>query len=453
MHALLRSSVRSSLHRIASLTFRRILCFTLAASWLLASSHGQGSAPVNSAVIAPVITVEHGPNAPQQMAKPYVILVSLDGFRYDYAKKYHADHLLALAAQGASASEGMLPAYPSITFPNHYTIVTGLYPEHHGIVANSFYDPARKDTYSYHDSKSVGDGTWYGGTPLWVLAEQQGMRSASFFWVGSEADVQGVRPTYYLKFDGSFPNPKRVEQVIAWLHLPPEQRPHMITLYFSDTDSAGHRYGPDSPQVADAVHELDGEIGKLVDGIKESKLPVDLIVLADHGMVEVKGAPIHLDEYGLNASSFGQIIGPVMYPKSDDDAQKAYEALRGKSDKFVVYRRAQVPAYLHFDSNPREGDPVVVPTGPYFINAIADPRGAEHPPVGMHGYDATRMPEMKAIFFAAGPDIRPGIALEPFENVNVYPLIAKILGLDITNLRTGPIDGKLGVLGGILKTK
>jgi predicted AlkP superfamily pyrophosphatase or phosphodiesterase len=439
------SWLKPSLQHISRRTLNRALCIALAAACLLASSCGQ--------TIAPVITVDHGPNAPQQMAKPYVILVSLDGFRYDYAKKYHADHLLALAAEGASAPEGMLPAYPSITFPNHYTIVTGLYPEHHGIVANSFYDPVRKDTYSYHDSKAVGDGTWYGGTPLWVLAEQQGMRSASFFWVGSEADVQGVRPTYYLKFDGSFPNPKRVEQVIAWLHLPPEQRPHMITLYFSDTDSAGHRYGPDSPQVADAVHELDGEIGKLVDGIKESKLPVDLIVLADHGMVEVKGAPIHLDEYGLNASSFAQIIGPVMYPKSDDDAQKVYEALRGKSDKFTAYRRAQVPAYLHFDSNPREGDPVVVPTGPYFINAIADPRGAEHPPVGMHGYDATRMPEMKAIFFAAGPDIRPGIALEPFENVNVYPLIAKILGLDITNLKTGPVDGTLGALGGILKTK
>ena len=445
--------LKPSLRRIAILTFKRVLCVALASGWLAASSYGQASPSVNSAGIAPVISVDHGPNTPQQMAKPYVILVSLDGFRYDYAKKYHADHLLALSAQGASAPEGMLPSYPSITFPNHYTIVTGLYPEHHGIVANSFYDPARKDTYSYHDSKSVGDGTWYGGTPLWVLAEQQGMRSASFFWVGSEADVQGVRPTYYLKFDGSFPNPKRVEQVLAWLHLPPEQRPHMITLYFSDTDTAGHRYGPDSPQVADAVHELDGEIGKLVDGIKESKLPVDLIVLADHGMVEVKGAPTHLDEYGLNASSFAPIIGPTIYPKSDDDAQKAYEALRGKSDKFVVYRRTQVPAYLHFDSNPREGDPVVVPTGPYFINATADPRSAEHPPAGMHGYDATRMPEMKAIFFAAGPDIRPGITLEPFENVNVYPLVAKILGLDITNLKTGPIDGTLGALGGILKTK
>jgi predicted AlkP superfamily pyrophosphatase or phosphodiesterase len=445
MHASLRSFAGSSLHRITSRTFHHLLCAVIGAGWLVTSSCAQGTAPV--------IVVDHGPNSPQQMAKPYVVLVSLDGFRYDYAKKYHADHLLALAAQGASAPDGMLPAYPSITFPNHYTIVTGLYPEHHGIVANSFYDPVRKDTYSYHDPKSVGDGTWYGGTPLWVLAEQQGMRSASFFWVGSEADVQGVRPSYYLKFDGSFPNPKRVEQVVAWLHLPPEQRPHMITLYFSDTDSAGHRYGPESQQVADAVHELDGEIGKLVDGIKESKLPVDLIVLADHGMVEVKGAPIHLDEYGLNASWFAPIIGPTVYPKSDEEAEKAYEALRGKSDKFMVYRRAQVPAYLHFDSNPREGDPVVVPTGPYFINATSDPRGADHPPVGMHGFDATRMPEMKAIFLAAGPDIRPGITLEPFENVNVYPLIAKILGLDITNLKTGPIDGKLGTLGTILKTK
>jgi len=367
-------SLKGSLKRISTC----ILCFALAVGWLAAASYGQA--------ISPVITVDHGPNAPQQLSKPYVIMVSLDGFRYDYAKRYQANHLLALAAQGASAPEGMIPTYPSITFPNHYTIVTGLYPEHHGIVANSFYDPARKEVYSYRDAKSVADGTWYGGTPLWVLAEQQGMRSASFFWVGSEADIQGLRPTYYLKFDGSFPNRKRVEQVLAWLHLPPEQRPHMITLYFSDTDTAGHRYGPDSPEVAEAVHELDGEIGKLVDGIKESKLPVDLIVLADHGMANVKGAPIHLDQYGLNPSWFAQIVGSSLYPKSDDDAQKAYAALRGKSDKFLVYRHAQVPAYLHFDSNPREGDPVVVPTGPYFINVSADLRAPEHPPAGAHGY-------------------------------------------------------------------
>jgi hypothetical protein len=417
----------------------RILCFALAAGWLAVESRGQDNVPV--------IIADHGPNAPQQLSKPYVILVSLDGFRYDYAKRYRADHLLALATQGASAPEGMLPAYPSITFPNHYTIVTGLYPEHHGIVANSFYDPARNEVYSYRDAKSVADGTWYGGTPLWVLAEQQGMRSACFFWVGSEADIQGVRPTYYLRFDSSFPNGKRVEQVLAWLHLPPQQRPHMITLYFSSTDTAGHQYGPDSPEVAEAVHELDGEIGKLMDGIKESGLPVDLIVLADHGMVKVDGPPIRLDQYGLSPSWFARTVDSSLYPKSDDDAKKAYEGMRGKSDKFLVYRRAQVPAYLHFDSNPREGDPVVIATGPYLISAGADARA----PVGMHGYDATRMPEMKALFVAAGPDIRTGIVLEPFENVNVYPLVAKILGLNIKNLKTGPIDGTLSVLGGILR--
>jgi len=191
--------------------------------------------------ISTVIVVDHGPNTPQQLSKHYVIFVSLDEFRYDYARLYHADHLVTLASEGASAPEGMLRAYPFITFPNHYTIVTGLYPEHHGIGANTFYDPARKEVYSYRDARSVGDGTWYGGTPLWVLAEQQGMRSACFSWVGCEADVRGVRPSYYLRFDGKFPDEKRVDQVPAWLHLPPEQRPHIIALYFSDTDTAGHQ--------------------------------------------------------------------------------------------------------------------------------------------------------------------------------------------------------------------
>ncbi|HYM77763.1 MAG TPA: ectonucleotide pyrophosphatase/phosphodiesterase [Candidatus Dormibacteraeota bacterium] len=433
--------MHNSLQRIA----KRAVLFTLAVLLLAITCHAQA--------IAPVITVEHGPNAPQQLSKPYVILVSLDGFRYDYAKRYHADHLLALAADGASAPEGMLPSYPTITFPNHYSIVTGLYPEHHGIVNNDFYDPALKETYSNSMAGEVlADGTWYGGTPLWVLAEQQGMRSASFFWVGCEADIQGVRPTYYLKYDGKFPNGKRVEQVLAWLHLPPEQRPHFITLYFSDTDGAGHRYGPESPQVADAVHELDGEIGKLMEGIKESKLAVDLIVLADHGMVKVEGEPIRLEQYGFNPAWFAHVEGTLLYPKSDDAAQKAYEAMRGKSDKFSVYRRAQVPAYLHFDSSPREGDPVIVPNGPYYLTtATADER--VHVPVGYHGFDVTRMPEMKALFVAAGPDIRHGVVLPPFENVNVYPLVARILGLDITKLKTGPIDGKLGELEGILQTK
>jgi predicted AlkP superfamily pyrophosphatase or phosphodiesterase len=401
--------------------------------------------------IAPVITVDHGPNAPSQLSKPYVILVSLDGLRYDYPQLYHAQNLLALAASGATAAEGMIPSYPTVTFPNHYSIITGLYPEHHGIVANRFYDPTRKEVYDFHDLKSVHDGTWYGGTPLWVLAEQQGMRSASFFWVASETEIQGMRPTYYLNYDDSFPNEKRIDQVLAWLRLPPQQRPHFITLYFADADHAGHEHGPDSPQVAAAVSELDKEIGRLVSGLKQLNLPVDVIVVADHGMAKVRDGSVLLDQLGLKTSSFEKIVEPFLYPKSDGDAQIAYESLRGKSDRFEVYRRAQMPSRFHFDSNPRAGDPIIVATGPYYIRANQDPMKPQAPLPGNHGYDTARVPEMKALFVAAGPDIRPGSMLPSFENVDIYPLIANILGLDITHLKTGPIDGKLDVLRSILK--
>ena len=413
---------------------------------------------------APVV-VEHGPNSAEQQSKHYVILVSLDGFRYDYARKYDAHNLVALGERGASAPDGMIPAYPSITFPNHYTIVTGLYPEHHGIVGNVFYDPARKQVYSYRDPQAQSDGTWYGGTPLWVLAEQQGMHAACFFWPGSEADIQGMRPSYYMKYDAKYPNEKRVEQVLAWLRLPPAQRPHFITLYFSDVDSAGHAHGPDSEEVAGAVHEVDKEVGRLEAGLARLKLPVDVIVLADHGMIKVEGDWIDLDQH-FDRSLLERSEETFMYPKSEADAAKIYDSLNGKSDKFRVYRSGHVPEHLHFDGNPREGDPIVVPTGPYLLRVSAPPpapagaagnpamAGGGHgsgPPVGMHDYDPASMPEMKAIFYAAGPDIRGGVKVTPFEDVNVYPLVAHMLGLDIARLKTGAIDGKLSVLRGVLK--
>ena len=412
------------------------------------SSAQQNAAP--AAQLASPITVERGPNTPEQQVKPSVILVSLDGFRYDYPRIYHAPNLEALGARGASAPEGMIPAYPSITFPNHYTIVTGLYPEHHGIVANVFYDPARKQIYSYKDEQTVTDGTWYGGTPLWVLAEQQGMRSACFFWPGSEADIQGTLPTYYMKYDAKFPNRQRVEQVLRWLQLPAEQRPHFITLYFSDVDSAGHAHGPESPEVASAVREVDDEIGRLARGVSKLNLRVDVVVLADHGMAKVEGDWINLSEY-FDTRWLEKSAESFMYPRSEAAAEEVFAALDGKSDKFKVYRNGAVPVGLHFDGNLREGDPVVVATGPYLIRVNAPPGAGDAmhpagPPLGMHGYDPAHMPEMKAIFFAAGPDIRRGQKVAPFENVNVYPFVASILGLDISHLRTGAVDGDLKVL-------
>jgi Type I phosphodiesterase / nucleotide pyrophosphatase len=401
---------------------------------------------------APVIFVDHGPNAAQQVSKHYVVLVSLDGFRYDYAKLFHASHLLALAAKGASASDGMIPSFPSITFPNHYTIVTGLYPEHHGIVENTFYDPARNATYSYTKPETVTDGTWYGGTPLWSLAEQQGMRSACFFWPGSEAEIQGERPTYYLKYDVKVPNEQRVAQVLEWLRLPPEKRPHFITVYFSEVDHAGHQFGPHSPQMQDAVHELDEIVGKLADGLDSLKLPIDLIVLADHGMAQFQGDFINLTQFDPDIRAHAKIVGAfTIYPNSEAEAQNIYTALQGKSDKFVVYRRAQMPPSLHDDANPCSGDPILVATGPYamgFGDLNAPP---STPKGGNHGYDPARVPEMKATFIALGPDIQQNASLPPFETVNVYPFIAHLLALDITHLKTGPIDGDLSALRPALK--
>ena len=399
---------------------------------------------------ASVVAVDHGPNAPAQLAKHYVILISLDGFRYDYARRYSATNLLDVASHGASAPEGMIPAFPSITFPNHYTIVTGLYPEHHGIVGNVFYDPARKQVYSYRDASTVTDGSWYGGTPLWVLAEEQGMRAACFFWPGSEAEIQGVRPSFYAKYEDRFPNQKRVTQLLDWLRLPAPQRPHFITLYFSDTDTAGHEYGPDSPQEAAAVHEVDKQIGALSAGLKPLGLPVDVIVVSDHGMAKVEDGWVNLDELGLDASLLEKSEGQFLYARSEAGAQKIFVSLHGKSAKFAVYRRAQLPEHLHFSASARAGDPVLVATGPYQIRVAAD-FSRPTPSAGAHGYDPASLPEMKGSFFAQGPDIRPGAAVQPFENVDIYPLIAKILGLDIQSLKTGPIDGNLAPLRSILK--
>jgi predicted AlkP superfamily pyrophosphatase or phosphodiesterase len=393
----------------------------------------------------PVITVEHGPNSAEQIAKPYVVLVSLDGYRYDYPKLYGATHLEAIGERGASAPDGMIPAYPSITFPNHYTIVTGLYPEHHGIVANRFYDPQRKQHYASSDPATVTDGSWYGGVPLWSLAEKQGMRSACFFWPGSEAEIAGERPSYYLRFDNQLPDDERVEQVIAWLKLPAPKRPHFITLYFSNTDRAGHMFGPDSPQTAEAARYLDGVIGTLENDLSKLHLRIDLIVVADHGMETVQGGWIDLDHYA-DLADF-ETDGALLYPKNDTAAEAAYEHLRGASDNFEVYRRGKFPPELHFDSSDRAGDPIVLPTGPYLIRAHAGGKSDVADIKGEHGYDPYRMKSMRAIFFAEGPDIRPGSKVAPFEDINIYPLIAKVLGLQI-----GDIDGNLKVLQGILQT-
>lgn len=399
----------------------------------------------------PVTHVDNGPNGASAQSQHYVVLVSLDGFRWDYAKRDNAKNLLALGHAGVWAPEGMMPSYPSLTFPNHYTIVTGLYPEHTGIVANSFFDPARNQRYTYTDAQAANDGSWYGGAPLWSLAESQGMRTACLMWVACGAQIAGFRPSYYATYDAkNEPMPEsqkaRVNDAAALLRLPDADRPHLILIYFSEPDHEGHDFGPDAPQTRAAELKMDALIGKLRDALKATGLPVDLVVVSDHGMAKSEGGWINLDQFA-DLTGFDS-EGNLLYGKSEEDRVRAYNQLKKASSQFMVYRLKNVPAALDFNRNPREGDPVVVATGPYAIRARAAAAGeTDNPPTrGMHGFDPRKVPEMKASFFAAGPDLVEGKTVAPFDNVNLYPWMARLLGLNPPKS-----DGSLNILSGTLR--
>ena len=399
----------------------------------------------------PLLHVENGENSAAAQKAHYVVLVSLDGFRWDYAKHDGAMNLLALGRKGVWAPQGMLPSFPSLTFPNHFTIVTGLYPEHHGLVANTFYDETKHARYAISDAKVVTDGSWYSGVPLWSLAESQGMHAACLFWPGSEAEIAGHRPSWYAVFDNKTQatddvQKARIDDAVALLKMPAAERPHFITIYYSEPDHEGHEFGPDARETKAAVLKMDGMIGRLKKALDATKLPIDLVVVSDHGMTKVEGGWINLQDFA-DLSNF-ETAGPLLYGKSEEDRAAVYNKLKRASSQFVAYRRKDVPAGLEYNQNPREGDPVVIATGPYAIRARKPPadRPDNPPDPGMHGFDPRKVPEMKASFFAAGPDILPGKTVGSFENVNLYPWIAHMLGL-----HAAKNDGNLNILAGTLR--
>jgi predicted AlkP superfamily pyrophosphatase or phosphodiesterase len=424
-------------------------CITLLFALPLTAQQPEPIAGGNPAL--PLVHVENGENSAAAQQSHYVVLVSLDGFRWDYAKHDGAVNLLALGKKGVWAPEGMMPSYPSLTFPNHFTIVTGLYPEHHGLVANTFYDETKHARYSIADGRTVQDGSWYSGVPLWSLAESQGMRAACLFWPGSEAEIAGHRPTWYAVFDNKTQATEQVENAriddaVALLKMPEAKRPHFITIYYSEPDHEGHEYGPDAPATRAAVLKMDRMVGKLEKALKATKLPINLVVISDHGMAKVDGGWINLEDFA-DLTGF-ETAGPLLYSDSEEARVRAYNKLKQASSQFMAYRRKDVPAGLDYNQNPREGDPVVVATGPYAIRSRKPPADRpDHPPeAGMHGFDPRKVPEMKASFFAAGPDILPGRTVAPFENTNLYPWIAHMLGL-----KAPKSDGSLNVLAGTLR--
>lgn len=409
-------------------------------------AQGKGDDPASPAAHA-----ANGANSAEAQGRHYVVLVSLDGFRWDDAARDGAVHLLEFGKEGAWAPEGMLPSYPSQTFPNHVAMVTGLYPEHNGIVADNFFDPARRARFAMADAKDAGDGTWYSGVPLWSLAESQGMRSAALFWPGSEAEIAGFRPAYSARGGGRMDDAARARQVLKWLRLPAPERPHFIAVYLSGAEDAGRAFGPDAPQTKAAVRRMDAVVAELKAGLDKTGLPVDLVVVSGAGMAKTGAAWITLDQYASLAGF--ETDGALLYGQSEQDRERVYNELKHVSSLFMVYRLKNVPAALHANGNARMGDPVVIATGAYAIRAHGPAAGAADnsrpagsPPAGMNGFDPRVVPEMKAIFFAAGPDIVPGKTVAPFENVNLYPWIAHMLGL-----KAPRNDGSLNILAGTLR--
>ena len=388
-------------------------------------------------------------NSITQQKKPYVILISADGFRYDLAEKYQAKNLLKLSDGGVQAAY-MQASFPSLTFPNLYSIVTGLYPSHHGIVDNSFYDEKKQLAYTMGNRKAVSDSSWYGGTPLWVLAEKQQMLTASFYWVASESAIQGVRPTYYYIYNEAIPIDQRIETVKNWLQLPEDKRPHFITFYFPEVDHQEHRFGVDSKEAIDAVHFVDESVGKLVRAVDSTNLPVNFIFLSDHGMMNIDTTSFLSLPAVVDTGQFRIVAGLTvvhLYAKDSSAIAPAFAVLKKQAMGYVPYLATDMRPDWHYskqdDRFDRIGDIILVADPPKVFNI-----NHRRLPAAEHGYDPFDG-EMRASFYAWGPAFEPHKKIDGFENVNVYPLIAEILGLK----NTEAIDGKPEVLQSILKKK
>jgi len=379
---------------------------------------------------------------------PTVILVSLDGVRWDYFEKYDAPYLDMLAADGVRA-ERLTPVFPTTTFPNHYSVVTGLYPENHGIISNNIYDPDIDGRFSLSNQDAIVDPRWWEGEPLWVTAEKQRQIAATYFWPGSEAPIQDVRPTYWRKYDGRIPGEERVSQVLDWLDLPSDQRPSLITLYFSETDGAGHRHGPDSPEVADALRAVDAHVGLLVDGLRQREIldDVDIIVMSDHGMAATSEDRVIIidaffDPGSANIVDFGPAI--MMYPPDHVDQDSLVGALDAHP-QVDAYTKENIPDRFHIADH-RRTPPIMALADEGWTFSTRE-RYDESPARyngGSHGYD-NDLESMGGIFIARGPSFRRGATVGPFENIHIYEMVCSILGLE-----PAANDGSLNAVADIL---
>ena len=374
--------------------------------------------------------------------------MSLDGFRWDYLDRGLTPNLSRLAREGVRA-EAMVPVFPTKTFPNHYTIVTGRYPAKHGIAGNVFTAPDVGGRLTLWDRDAVRDGRYYLAEPIWVTAEKQGQPTAPMFWPGSEASIQGVRPTHAVPFDGAMPDTARVRRLLDWLDLPDGQRPTFLTLYSSTVDNAGHDHGPDAAETRRAIAQVDSLIGVLLDGLSR-RAPgheVNLVIVSDHGMASTgPDRAVWLDEYvAPDAMRVDEMSAILTAWPADGLEDSVYRGLK-RARHLVVYRKTELPDRLHLGGSPRVAPIVAIADEGWTIaqRTAEDPRPSIS--LGNHGYDDS-LTSMRAIFIARGPAFRQGVTVGPFRSIHVYPLLAEVLGL--SPART---DGSLDSVRAMLKS-
>jgi len=380
-------------------------------------------------------TLGCAPTAVLPPEKAILILISVDGWRWDYLDRFKPPTLSRLAAEGVR-SDGLLPQFPSKTFPNHYTIVTGLRLANHGIISNNMRDPVIPGEFSLSARDVQADTRWWGGEPIWNTAENQGRIAAAMFWPGSETVIGGGQATYWTPFDDDLPHRARVGRILEWLRLPEGKRPSFLTLYYSDVDNAGHRHGPDSEEVREASMRVDASIGELVKGVNEMGLAdrVHYVVTSDHGMAALSpDRTIVLDNYidlaTVDMIDWSPTLG--VSPK-DGDVEKLYAALKDKHPNLHVYRRTEIPAEYGLGQHPRLPAIFGIADEGWNIASSRDVnRWHQHernPPGGTHGYDS-RAKSMHGLFIAQGPRIRQGLRFRPIDNVHVYEFMCAVLGL------------------------
>ncbi|MBM3781416.1 MAG: alkaline phosphatase family protein [Acidobacteria bacterium] len=396
---------------------------------------------VLSLCVAAVLLVASARAVPQSTvsspdASTVTILIGLDGWRWDYVSRHRPPTLSALAARGVQAS-GLIPVFPSLTFPNHYSIVTGLRPASHGIVSNVMRDPAIAGQFRLADTAVTHIPAWWKGEPVWHTVTRQGRQAASMFWPGSDIAISGRYPTRYRTFDHNLPPADRTAQVLEWLALPSDARPSFITVYYSDLDTDGHAYGPDAPEIAASVARVDREIGRLVEGATTLGLAdrVHWVVVSDHGMIGLSADRlIVIDDYvDLSTVDLGE-VGPLLTLSGTAVSNDAvYAALADRHPHLKVWRSADLPARFGLAGHPRLPGVIGLADEGWTVTtraraASARAEGSRPAWGGAHGFDPA-LRDMQGVLIAAGPRLRPGLRPPAVENVHLYELLCALVGV------------------------